>query len=255
MPPMKRNLSLSLMLIAISLSACSGGGIFKMWEVDDNKPAYARGSTDNPAVEGRAPLDVPPQLRDEVSVPMPDQVAVAAARGDVKMTAEEKEAIAGKAISLDARLYDKSAAEVFSAVVDGMTSLNMPVESVDSPSGTITTAWIRQGSGDAGSYMSAAMNVFGGGPMPTRYRFIVRIFRMQDGKTQLQIRTLGQVYTNNHWVFKEIKRKVANELFSATEERLGMLEAQSVQEPETSGATAPAPDATIPGAESQQANP
>jgi len=241
MPRMKRNALLPLMLCTLCLSACTGG--MMMWPVEDEKPAYARGSKDNPAAEGRAPLDVPPELRDQVSVPMPDQVAVESAQGDVKMSPIEKKAIAGKAISLDTREYKKPASEVFSAVVDALTALNKPVESVDSPSGTITTAWVRQDAANAGSYMNAAMNVFGGGTVPTRYRFIVRVFRMQDGKTQLQIRTLGQQYINHHWTFKELKRKVANELFSAVEERLGMMPAQK---PETATS---ASDVSEPGAE------
>ena len=237
MPRMKRNTLLPLMLCSLYLSACTGG--MMMWPVEDNKPDYTRGSKDSPAVDGRAPLDVPPELRDQVSVPMPDQVAVDSARNEVKLTPVEKQAIAGKAVTLDTREYDKPASEVFSAVVDALTALNKPVESVDSPSGTITTAWVRQDSGSAGNYMNAALNVFGGGTVPTRYRFIVRVFRMQDGKSQLQIRTLGQQYINHHWMFKELKRKVANELFSATEERLGMMPAEPSSAPTDGGASTP----------------
>ncbi|MDQ6987004.1 MAG: outer membrane protein assembly factor BamC [Mariprofundaceae bacterium] len=190
-----------------------------IWKVDDNKPDYARGSQDSSQAKGRPPLEVPPELRRDVEVPMPDEVAVNAARGDVKMTKEEKAAIAGKAVSLDTRLYDVSPAKVFSTALDSMTALNMPVQSVDSPSGTITTDWIRKGTA---TYMSAAMNVFGGGQVPTRYRFIVRVFRTPDGKSELQVRTLGQKYENRHWVHAAIKRKVVNELFSAVEERLAL---------------------------------
>jgi len=219
---MKQYLLLFLTLSSLSLSACSDGPKM-LWAVDDNKPDYARGSDAGPDAKGRAPLDIPPELRNEMSVPMPDQVAVDAARGDVKMSVEEKKAVAGKAVSLDTRLYANTAADVFSNVIDAMTALNMPVESVDSPSGTITTAWVRKNASKQGGYMSAAMNVFGGGPQATRYRFIVRVFRMADGQTQMQIRTLGQQFINRHWVFKQLKRKVANELFSAVEERLAPL--------------------------------
>ena len=240
---MKRNALLPLLLCTLCLSACTGG--MMMWPVEDEKPAYARGSKDSPAAEGRAPLDVPPELRDQVSVPMPDQVAVETARGEVKLTPEEKQAIAGKAISLDTREYDKPAPEVFSAVVDGLTALNMPVESVDSPSGTVTTAWVRQSASGTGNYMNAVLNVFGGGASPTRYRFIVRVFRVNAAKTQLQIRTLGQQFINRHWVFKQIKRKVANELFSATEERMGMMPAGQPETAAPAGDT-PKTDAEIP---------
>lgn len=244
---MKNKTLLSLTLCALCLSACNGAPQM-FWPVKGNKPDYTRG-TDGPKAEGRAPLDVPPELRGQVSVPMPDKVATEVAVGDVKMSEEEKQAIAGKAISLDARLYDKTAAEVFSAAIDALTSLNLPVESVDSPSGTITTAWVRQASTNASSYANSLMNVFGGGgPLATRYRFILRVFRMKDGKTQLQVRTLAQEYINHHWVFKELKRKVANEVFSAVAERLGVEDSKkgSAEAAPASGATLPASSTTPP---------
>jgi hypothetical protein len=252
MPRMKKFALIITMLAAGGMtSGCIGlpslNNMF--YPVNDNKPDYARGSNDNPSAQGRAPLDVPPELRDQVSVPMPDQVAVDAARGG-KMSEEEKQAIAGNAVSLDTHVYDRSTAVVFSAVVDAMTSLNLPVESVDSPSGTITTTWIRQQSG-GNSYISAAMNVFGVGPTVTRYRYIVRIFRMQDGKTLMQVRTLGQQYSNNHWAFKPLKQKVVNELFSAVDERL----AASQGKPETSPVVPTSGSATIPAPTSPAAKP
>jgi len=210
------------------------------WDTEDNKPDYARNTGSAGASEGRAPLNVPPELRQDLSVPDPDQVAVDAAMG---LTEEEKKAIAGKAVSLAARAYEKTAAEVFSAVLDGMTSLNLPVEGVDSPSGTITSDWVRKASNNPSSYIGAAAGMLGAGPIATRYRFIVRVFRMQDGKTQLQIRTLGQAFIGRNWVFKELKRKVANELFTATEERLGMLPEQAGSTPADDGGAIPATEA------------
>ncbi len=222
--------------VLIFLTACSGMPQL-FWDTEDNKPDYARSTGNAKAGEGRAPLNVPPELRQELSVPEPDQVAVDVAMG---LTEEEKKAIAGKAVSLDARVYEKTAAEVFSAALDGMTSLNLPVEGVDSPSGTITSDWIRKASNNPTSYMGVSTGMFGGGPIATRYRFIVRVFRMQDGKTQLQIRTLGQAFIGRNWVFKELKRKVANEVFTATEERLGMLAEQPVSTPADDAAVIPA---------------
>ena len=236
---MNRNTFFPVMLGCLFLTACSGGPKL-FWSNDENTPVYAQGGKDSGAAESRVPLDIPPQLREEISVPMPDQVALDAARGDVKMSAEEKKAVAGKAVSLDTRLYEKAAPEVFSAVIDGMTSLNLPVESVDSPSGTITTAWVRKDSSQVNSYIGAVINVFGGGgAMAVRYRFIVRVYRMPNDQTQVQIRTLGQVYTSNHWVYKQIQRKVANEVFSATEERLGSLAAQEPESAVVATPTAP----------------
>jgi len=239
---------LPMLICLVFLSACENAP--KMfWSMDEGKPDYARGEK-GASADSRAPLDVPPQLREELSVPMPDKVAVDAARGDVKMSPEEKAAVAGKAVSLDTRLYPKTASQVFSAVVDAMTSLNLPVESVDSPSGTITSAWVRKDASEASSYLGAAMNAFGmGTPLAIRYRFIVRVFRMQDGQTQLQIRTLGQVYTNRHWVYREIKRKVADEVFAATEERLGDMDTQGEAAPLATAEDAPvqeSPEAPAP---------
>jgi len=223
--PRMRRFTLVMMMFAVSgmINGCVGLPDFNNLLIpatNDKKPNYARGSEAGQATKGRVPLDVPPELRAEVNVPMPDQVAVDVARGDVKMSAEEKKAVAGKAVSLDTRLYTQSPAKVFSTVIDAMTALNLPVDSVDSPSGTITTTWIHPNSNTVNSYVGAAMSMFGAGPTYERHRFIVRVFRDKNGQTQLQVRTLGQSFINRHWVFKAIKRKMANELFSAVEERL-----------------------------------
>ncbi len=220
---MKRIFLIMVMLISTSsLNACVGlpslGNMF--YPVESNKPDYARGEKHGATANSRAPLDVPPELRKDIEVPMPDAVATETAMGGDRISAEEKKSIAGKAVSLDARVYTRNAARVFSAVVDAMTSLNMPVDSVDSPSGTITTSWIRFDSNNVNAYLGSAMDVFGMGPVHTRHRFIVRVFRMKDGKTELQIRTLAQQFIGRHWVNKILKRKVANELFSAVEERI-----------------------------------
>ena len=188
------------------------------WPVDDHKPDYVRGSKSADA-KSRPPLEVPPELRREVEVPMPDAVAAKAARGDAGLSEQEKAAVAGKAVSLDARLYPNAPAEVFSAALDAMTALNLPVQSVDSPSGTITTTWVRPDSNSPNSYLAAALNVVGAGPTYTRYRFVIRILRAKQ-QTMLQVRTLGQQFINRHWVNKPIQRKVSNEIFSAVEERL-----------------------------------
>ena len=217
---MKNIARLSLICYTLLLAACSEGMPQLFWPVEGNKPDYARGAKSAQA-KGRPPLEVPPELRKEVEVPMPDEVAVNAARGDVKMSPEEKAAVAGKAVSLDTRLYDKPAAEVFSAVLDAMTALNLPVDSVDSPSGTVTTEWVRPNANTPNVYVGTLLNVFGAGPVHLRFRHIVRVFRTKDGKTELQVRTLGQQFINRHWVNKPLKRQAANELFSAIEERLG----------------------------------
>ncbi len=204
------------------LTACVGlpnlSNMF--YPVESDKPDYARGEKGNASAEGRAPLDVPPELRDEVNVPMPDAIATEAASGGAKISQEQRHAVAGKAVSLDARIYDRSPAQVFSTVIDAMTALNMPVQSVDSPSGTVTTEWIRNSANSTNSYVDAGLSLFGGGPTHIRYRFVIRVLRTPDGKSRLEIRTLGQKYVNRHWVNKPLIRKNSNELFAAVEERL-----------------------------------
>lgn len=220
---MKRTRRLSICLASsLLLAACSGMPQL-FWKSNDNKPDYARGKGGSSQADSRAPLDVPPELREQVEVPMPDKVATETARagkGGVKMSEAEKEAVAGKAVSLDARIYEQMPAPVFSAVVDAMTALNLPVQSVDSPSGTVTTEWIREGANNA-SLISTVGGMFGAGPAITHYRYVVRVLRTESDKTRLEIRTLGQQYINHHWVNRPIKQKISNDLFSAVEERLG----------------------------------
>ena len=189
---------------------------------EDDKPAYARTTTaSGKAAASREPLDVPPELREEMKLPEAEQVA---SRADENILPEKyQEAVAGKAVSLDARVYELSPAEVFSAVVDAMTSLNIPVEAVDSPSGIVTSDWNYRGSN------TPSINIFGGSASMTRHRFIVRVFRAKLGEkpvTKLEARVLGQALENRHWVNKPLKRKVTEELFVAVDEQLTRMKAK-----------------------------
>jgi len=166
--------------------------------------------------ESRPALDVPPSLRGEVEVPDAGAIAVQEA-----MPERYKASVAGKHVALDARLYDVSAGDVFSAVIDGMTALNLPVQSVDSASGTITTDWVRAGANNPN--VNSLLGTLGGGPTATRYRFVTRVLREttdEVAKTRLEIRTMAQVYQNGHWRNKKLQRKRANELFARVEELL-----------------------------------
>jgi len=167
--------------------------------------------------DARPALDIPPSLRGEVEVP--DAGAIA-----VKKTVSEryKKTVAGKQVALDARLYNASAKRVFSAVLDGMTALNLPVQSVDSASGTITTDWVRTDANNPN--VNSLMNVFGGGgPQAIRYRYVARVLRETSDdvtKTRLEIRTMAQTFSNGHWTNKKLSRKRADELFSRVGELL-----------------------------------
>ena len=204
------------MITIFTLSACAEMPQL-FWSVDDDTPAYARGAVSSSKAESRVPLDVPPSLRGEIEVSAPE--ADETQSGEVA-----KEVVAGKAVALDAKLYTEDASTVFSAVVDAMTAMDMPVQSVDSPSGTVTTDWVRQEALDAGA-TAALTNMFGfgGGVQALRYRFVVRVLRQsieEEVQTRLEIRTVGQAFINRHWVSRPIHRKVSGKLFAAVDERL-----------------------------------
>ncbi len=207
------------LIFTLGLTACSDRAFFYSNE-DANKPAYEQGGQQSGSADSRAPLDVPPQLMGDVEVPSPGEIATKSGR----MSSADKKLIAGKAVSLDAKVYETSAAQVFSAVVDSMTALNLPVQSVDSPSGTLTTDWIRQASVEANVASSVFSGMFGGdGVQAFRYRFVVRVLRQKVEEaevTRLEVRTIGQAYINRAWVNRQVVRKASDELFSAVDERL-----------------------------------
>lgn len=210
-------LLISLFISMMLLTACAGQDLI-MWH-DDDKPAYAKGGKPMGKTASREPLDVPPELRAKLELPGAEKIASNA--DETVLPKKYQEAVAGKAVALDARMYKLTSAEVFSAVVDAMTSLNVPVESVDSPSGIVTSDWIRKGAHRVG--------IFGGntGNM-TRHRFIVRVYRATlEGKqmAKLEIRVLGQALKDRRWVNKPLKRKVSEELFTAVDEQLTRMKA------------------------------
>ncbi|RMH60666.1 MAG: outer membrane protein assembly factor BamC [Zetaproteobacteria bacterium] len=213
---------------ALLLAACSGGMPKLFWDTEDDTPAYAHTSAAAAAKGKQTPkhLEVPPELRAKIELPMADQVA--AQPGD-ELPERYRKAVAGKAVSLHARRYPLPPATVFSTVVDAMTSLNYPVHAVDSPSGIITTDWIRKGANNPSiaAMFGLTLNTL------IRYRFIVRVYRVALDKggtaTQLEVRVLGQVFQNSHWVNQPLKRKVADELFQLVEELLARQRAGTPQ--------------------------
>jgi len=220
---------------ALLLASCGGSMPQLFWDTEDDTPDYARTSTRASAAGNHAPkhLEVPPELRAKIELPMADQVAVQQAP---ELPERYRKAVAGQAVSLHARRYNLPAPKVFSAVVDAMTGLNLPVDSVDSPSGIITTDWIRSGANNASI---AAMFGYGDGSL-TRHRFIVRVYRVPSAQgseaTQLEVRVLGQAFKNSHWVNQPFKRKVAVELFDRVEEELGLMQQAQTQAPAESKA-------------------
>lgn len=215
-------LLLTLLVTAILLASC-GDRAFVYWH-DDDKPDYAKSGQATGKAAKREPLDVPPELRAKLKLPESESIA---SNVDEKVLPKKyQEAVAGKGVSLNARMYSQTPAEVFSAVVDAMTSLNMPVDSVDSPSGIVTSDWIRRGvnSLNIGALFGDNSNKV------TRHRFIVRVYRaMMEEKqmTKLEIRVLGQALQSQRWVNRPIKREVTKELFVAVEEQLTRMQAES----------------------------
>ena len=205
------------MLFVMLISGCGSTSVPKLFWSNDDTQGGGAGHAQVKA-DVRPVLDVPPSLRGEVKVPDAASVAV-----QDKVPERYKKIVAGKKVSLDARQYDKPVADVFSAVIDAMTGLNLPVQSVDSASGTIATDWIRVGSNSSST--QSFLSSFGGDKvLAIRYRYVVRVLRetLQDKEvTRLEIRTLGQVFQNRHWINKKIRRKYANNLFSRVEEGLG----------------------------------
>ncbi|MDX8402369.1 MAG: hypothetical protein R8K47_07050 [Mariprofundaceae bacterium] len=219
------------------LAACTGGMPKLFWDVDEGKdqPAYARGGA-SAGAPSRAPLDVPPELRTEIELPKGEDVGAQAAG---PLPEKYRRSVAGEAVRLDARFYpDRTPAEVFSAVVDAMTALNVPVDSVDSPSGVITSDWVRKG-----STSGVVLFGFGGGKM-VRYRYVARVYKARSEKgeagAQLEVRTLGQVFeAGKGWVNKRIKHKPVAEIFDAVGEQLAR-QAPKPATPETMPVAAPA---------------
>ena len=226
---MKRT-AFPIVLIISTLMLASCAHMPKLfWKESEGSGTQQVNANGEPAAPSEQALVVPPDLRGQVSVPMPNEVASVppspAQQGATngQGAAHNQVGVAGTPVALDTRVYNQDAATVFSSVIDAMTSLNMPVLSVDSPSGTITTDWVRK---DANSpnVFTPVMNLFGEATiMAERYRFVVRVLRLNTPngvKTQLEIRTMGQVFENHHWINKPVKYKPSNDLFSAVGDQL-----------------------------------
>ena len=220
-PAMKLNLKyIVLTLMVVTLSACSTMPKL-FWDTKEGtgQPSSYAGEKGSTAVASRPPLALPPELRAKLELPMAEQVGSKVTSGET-LPDKYRKAVKGKAVALDGKVYAVSTSQLFSAVVDAMTSLNLPVVAVDSPSGIITTDWVRKGSNTP-----STLSMFGGAKAKlARYRFVIRVFRMasenETYKSRLDVRILSQVFSNRHWVNKEIRRKETLQIFSAVEEQL-----------------------------------
>jgi len=204
-------------VVVISLTGCMNSDTKLLWGVNEgaNKPQK------KVKVASRPPLEVPPGLQGKIEVPHADQIGVQQAMPS--HIAKSVGNIDGKQVALDARVYKQPIATVFSSVVDAMTALNLPVQSVDSASGTITTDWVRKSTnkGAIGSLLG------GGGILAIRYRYVTRVLHQDIGEgdavksmTRLEVHTVSQAYKNKRWQDKKLARRYSEELFSRVGEML-----------------------------------
>ncbi len=205
------------------LAGCSSGGPLIMFYDTQDKPTEAGPSENNGRnVTSSVPVEASLDSHGKTEVPMPDKIAVQRTDSShvTDKVATVDESGAGKTASLDVRAYNTSAALLFSAVVDGMTALNLPIEHLNSPSGRVVTDWVRS---DAGQLNPSD------GSTRTRYRYVAKVFRSENGEhAKLEVQTLSQAFVKRHWTNKAMPRKVSNELFDAVEEQLGVA-AQSAE--------------------------
>jgi len=217
-----------LCTIILTITACSGMPQL-FWPTEKGGSSHAVGNAKVTQAQARAPLELPPELRADIELPMANKVANAPRE---VLSERYTKAVAGKAVTLKARVYDTSADQVFSAVVDAMTSLNIPVESVDSPSGIVTSDWVRSGSQNYSTFGS----MLGQASSLTRHRFVVRVFRLKTeggGKeqTRLEVRSLLQVFSNKHWVNTPMNQKHIASFFTTVEEQLGRMVGEQTANP------------------------
>jgi len=174
------------------------------------------------SVDSRPSLDIPPSLLGKVALPHAEQVAtVKDAPKPVAL------AISGKQVALNAKIYEKTTSEVFSAVLDAMTGLKLPVQAVDSASGTLTTDWVRkQVKSGLSSSIMGGNNIFN-----VRYRFVTRVLNQtlksdagsEKHVTRFEIHTIAQGYKDRKWSNIKLTRRFSNELFSRVDENLAQL--------------------------------
>jgi len=204
----------------LSLTGCVNKDTKFLWSNDEGAKTSKVETVR--AAESRPALDVPPSLLGQVSLPHAESVAVVK-----KAPKRMLEGVAGKKVALDAKIYEQSTDEVFAAAVDAMTGLKLPLQGVDSASGTLTTDWVRKlvKSGLSSSVLGGnkATNI--------RYRFIVRVLKQtltgDDGHdkdiTRFEVHTVAQGYKNHQWSNVKLARRFSNELFSRVEENLAKL--------------------------------
>jgi len=199
-----KNTIRSLLIISLLFSMAGCDSMPKMfWSHDEGtgRPDYASG--------GDVPLDVPPTLTEESSTDtnqMPDGYS---------------QAVAGKAVTIQARQYNVDARHLFSSVEKAMVSLNIPVTSSDLQGGIVISEWIKKVLESPGLLSGLTGD---SSPRATRHRYIVRIYRIEGDQqeSRLEVRTLHQEY-RGHWVNSRNRNSSDVNLFGEVERQLGSL--------------------------------
>jgi len=192
--------------VALMFSACSGMPQL-FWDADGSQnPQQESGEEGNN--KGTQTVAISPEVHADYEIPSAGKVAVRAG----PMPEKYKNMLTGRAVTLDVRSFNAPPGTVFSSVVDAMLSLNIPVDVVDSPSGIITSDWVREGEDDP-TFQPSIIGF-------KRHAFVVRVVPATEGTSNLEIHVIGQEYERNQWVDRPLKRKVSEELYSAVDELL-----------------------------------
>ena len=196
----------------LSFSACSQmpnmPNIFWDSENAQYEPDHA-----DAGVKPVKPPEISPELHTNRTLPMAGDIAAAASAD--KLPEKYRRLLAGHDFTLEKRSYEPPVADLFSAIIDAMTSLNIPVQSVDSRHGIVTSDWLRKGENDLN--------------MPgirgyTRHRFIISVVPV-GAEFSMEVRTIGQIFKQKHWMDKRLRRNASLELFIAVDEQLTRVKA------------------------------
>ena len=191
--------------LLLSLTACSGVPKLLWGTGDDQEQQQEAGQAGGGS---HSQVATSPEARADYEMPAVKYVGSQTGQMPAKYSAMLQD----KAVTLDARPFNAPSSKLFSAVVDAMLSLNIPVDVVDSPNGIITSDWVRKGENDP-AFQPSIVGF-------TRHSFIVRVVADAVAGSTLEVHTIGQEYDRNQWTDRPLKRNMSEELFSAVDELL-----------------------------------
>jgi len=192
--------------VVLMFSACSGMPQL-FWDADGSQSPQQKSGEEVNNTSAQTVV-VSSEAHAEYEMPFAGQVAGQSG----PMPEKYKNMLAGRAVTLDVRSFNALPGRVLSSVVDAMFSLNIPVDVVDSPSGIITSDWVREGEDDP-SFQPSIVGF-------TRHSFVLRVVPAAEGDSNLEVHVIGQEYERNQWADRPLKRRVSEELFSAVDELL-----------------------------------